>query len=271
MPEDPEDFYVLMDRLAEYHGRGSWFDLLSQEEKDIMYENFSYDMDDEEYLYQFEDDEMQDEEDSEEFFIEFEGDEIASFEDLYELEEAARDEHIHKLVDEVQDYELKIQENTMYFNNNYMGMGDELNDLLDTFDNAEDGLADIKDMIEEAGQNIVTEAKESAEARAESEKMTPIGKSDSEKQVKELVKWFATTLAEVVAIGAFIGATCVCLCVFCHKKGQAKRLADAQANPRFRFADSTDPSGTASGIPRLNPIAADNLDSDRPYTNGDNT
>ena len=50
MPEDPEDFYVLMDRLAEYHGRGSWFDLLSQEEKDIMYQNFSYDMDDEEYL-----------------------------------------------------------------------------------------------------------------------------------------------------------------------------------------------------------------------------
>ena len=159
----------------------------------------------------------------------------------------------------------------MYFNNNYMGMGDELNDLLDTFDNAEDGLADIKDMIEEAGQNIVTEAKESAEARAESEKMTPIEKSDSEKQVKELVEWFATTLAEVVAIGAFIGATCVCLCVFCHKKGQAKRLADAQANPRFRFADNTDPSGTASGIPRLNPIAAENLDSERPYTtHGDN-
>ena len=58
MPENPEDFYVLMDRLAEYHGRGSWFDLLSQEEKDIMYQNFSYDMDDEEYLDQFEDDEM---------------------------------------------------------------------------------------------------------------------------------------------------------------------------------------------------------------------
>ena len=55
----------------------------------------------------------------------------------------------------MQDYELKIQENTMYFNNNYMGMGDELNDLLDTFDNAEDGLADIKDMIEEAGQNAL--------------------------------------------------------------------------------------------------------------------
>ena len=45
-----------------------------------------------------------------------------------------------------------------------------------------------------------------------------------------------------------------------------------QSNPAFKFADSTDPSGTASGIPQLNPIADEDLNNKAQdfKTEGDN-
>ena len=43
-----------------------------------------------------------------------------------------------------------------------------------------------------------------------------------------------------------------------------------QMNPSFKFADSTDPSGTASGIPASNPIADEELNKGPMKTDGDN-
>lgn len=49
IPKDSEDLNVLIDRLAEYHGRGSWFDVLDEEEKDSMLDHFKKESD-EDYI-----------------------------------------------------------------------------------------------------------------------------------------------------------------------------------------------------------------------------
>ena len=62
--------------------------------------------------------------------------------------------------------------------------------------------------------------------------------------------------------GAIGGAICVLATIHYNRKKQAKRLADAQINPEFRFQDTHDPSGTAGGIPASNPIPDEALETD---------
>ena len=80
--------------------------------------------------------------------------------------------------------------------------------------------------------------------------------------MQEVISWFISSLIHVVIVGLLVGSGSVCAISLCYRRRQAKRLAEAQMNPAFKFQDTHDPSGTAGGIPASNPIPEEAMQTD---------
>ena len=87
-----------------------------------------------------------------------------------------------------------------------------------------------------------------------------------------MVSEFIEAFLVVCLIGILCGMTCICCVMQNNKRRQQQRRAKAQANPAFKFADSTDPSASSGGIPAMNAIPEEELNKPNPLDtdNGDN-
>lgn len=97
--------------------------------------------------------------------------------------------------------------------------------------------------------------------------------SSNEQNLDKMVMEFVAVFSVVCVLGLVCGAGLVCCYLRSSKQRQAKRLAMAQTNPAFRFAETTDPSASTGGIPAMNPIAHEdiaNQDRDIVETDTDN-
>lgn len=181
----------------------------------------------------------------------FEGKKVNSYEDLINIESEKRQQEIKLLLQSIKEQEDQIEENEGYFNDNYLNLDSELDILYDDVLTEEDNLEDLETMVNQSNQ-LLAQQKNMKAPTAETT-------LSSEEKLSKLVSEFLIALGMVTFVGILIGSLCVCCLMHANKQKQAQRLAEAQSNPAFRFAETTDPSASSGGIPAMNPIAMEEI------------
>jgi len=115
-------------------------------------------------------------------------------------------------------------------------------------------LNDIDKMLEE-NQKLIDTATTAQVSSLKSTIMTPNNNNGINNEIDFLTKQFLVTFSIALVVGVLVGAFLVVCCIKCSNRRAEKRLADLQANPAFRFQETTDPSASHGGIPASNPIA----------------
>lgn len=227
----------MLQNLAYFSGPMSDFDKTS-EEADELYEEFK----------------LQDLNKSP-FTFSFDGKKVNSFEELVALESTNRSSKLSELVEEITNYEKDIAEHESYFDENYEGLNEDMEEVLKDMDEMDDEIQDMQILVQKS-TDLLQQKKDTVTA-----KDTHI---EQETRVQKMVSEFIEAFVVVCLIGLMCGMTCICCVMQNNKRRQQQRKAKAQANPAFKFADSTDPSASSGGIPAMNAIPDDELNKPSP-------
>lgn len=84
------------------------------------------------------------------FTFSFDGKKVNSFEELIELESTTRSSKLSELIEEMGNYETEIVEHEQYFDENYEGLNEDMEEVLKDMDEMDDEIVDIQKLVQKS-------------------------------------------------------------------------------------------------------------------------